>query len=345
VPSIFISYRREDTSAVAGRLGDELTSRFGRSSVFIDIDSIPPGADFERRITNALDLCDVAFVLIGDRWLTATLPDGTRRLDHEGDPLRKEIAAALTRDDLAVVPVLVEGTELPSSADLPADIASLTKRNAAELSNKRWRFDVTQLVAIAREHDSAVSRLLRALRRRAPYGVPVVLLGAVAVAVIALATGGPGVVSVAPTAQISEAYAYPNVPLQNYLDSAPGKLVSFRRRAEALGLTAVELKPVLQGKGVIATFTLELKGPVGTAFDVKRTLLEASTNARVPEAGTTVVPPPRYILRNRDERFVDDTWIANPHAGRGAYVVELDVLDAHGTVLAYRQTSSFRIGG
>ena len=43
---IFISYRREDSAPYAGRLYDWLSHRFGKESIFIDIDTIQPGEDF-----------------------------------------------------------------------------------------------------------------------------------------------------------------------------------------------------------------------------------------------------------------------------------------------------------
>src|SRR2546430_7627981 len=136
MPSIFISYRREDTSGEAGRLAEDLAEQFGRSSVFIDIDAIGPGADFEQRIRDALDACQMALVLIGDRWLDA-LPEERRRIDEEGDYVRQEIATALERSDVTVVPVLVEGAKMPVPGELPPEISALAKRNAVELSNKR----------------------------------------------------------------------------------------------------------------------------------------------------------------------------------------------------------------
>ena len=41
---IFISYRREDSQELAGRLFDRLAQRFGKDRVFRDIDAIDPGA-------------------------------------------------------------------------------------------------------------------------------------------------------------------------------------------------------------------------------------------------------------------------------------------------------------
>ena len=47
MPSVFISYRRDDTAGEAGHLADDLGERFGRSRVFIDVDSIPLATNFE----------------------------------------------------------------------------------------------------------------------------------------------------------------------------------------------------------------------------------------------------------------------------------------------------------
>ncbi|MEY2529477.1 MAG: hypothetical protein QOJ05_1567, partial [Verrucomicrobiota bacterium] len=47
---IAISYRRQDSSPVAGRLYDRLQAEFGKGSVFMDFDSIPYGVDFREHI-------------------------------------------------------------------------------------------------------------------------------------------------------------------------------------------------------------------------------------------------------------------------------------------------------
>ncbi len=36
---IFLSYRREDTADVTGRIDDRLVQQFGREAVFMDVDS------------------------------------------------------------------------------------------------------------------------------------------------------------------------------------------------------------------------------------------------------------------------------------------------------------------
>lgn len=66
---IFISYRREDSQAYAGRLSDLLTTHFGDSVVFMDVDGISPGEDFVQKIGEQLSACSVFLPVIGPRWL------------------------------------------------------------------------------------------------------------------------------------------------------------------------------------------------------------------------------------------------------------------------------------
>ena len=190
MPSIFISYRREDVSGHAGRLAAELGLRYGRANVFIDIDAISPGVDFEARIQGALDACQVTLVLIGDEWLTAKR-DGRRRIEQENDYVRMEVAAALARDDVTVIPVLVEGAQMPSAAELPSDVARLAKINACELSTRRWRYDFDRLDEVVARSDSRWARLVRATPRWARRASPFLALGVAAAVAVILLAGGP----------------------------------------------------------------------------------------------------------------------------------------------------------
>lgn len=143
---IFISYRRRDAAGHAGRLYDRLTARFGQSRVFMDIDSIPPGADFVELIKETISACDVLIVVIGNEWLTTTAPDGRRRIDDPNDFVRLEIEAAL-QNAVTIIPARVEGAAMPDPAHLPPAVASLARRNAIELTDERWTHDVDRLIA------------------------------------------------------------------------------------------------------------------------------------------------------------------------------------------------------
>jgi hypothetical protein len=105
---IFISYRREDSSASAGRVYDRLNGHFPSNRIFIDVDNIAPGVDFVKAIEKSVRSCDVLISVIGKHWLTSTDEDGKRRLENTDDFVRLEIATALKRG-IRVIPVLVDG--------------------------------------------------------------------------------------------------------------------------------------------------------------------------------------------------------------------------------------------
>src|SRR5215217_5783941 len=141
---ISLSYRREDTAGWVGRLSEALRRVFGHDGVFMDIDSIEPGFDFAGAIEKTVGSCDVLLAVIGPYWLRTARPDGVRRLDDENDYVRLEIAAALQRG-IRVVPVLVGNAPMPSAEQLPDQIKALSRRQAYELSDRRWDADVRGL--------------------------------------------------------------------------------------------------------------------------------------------------------------------------------------------------------
>jgi hypothetical protein len=140
---IFISYRRDDASGHAGRLFSDLVRYFGKSHVFMDIDGIEPGDDFEDVLAQSLRDCHVEIVVIGRQWLLKV--DGKSRLDAPEDYVHREISAALARK-IHVIPALVQGAVSPRAADLPDDLQPLARRQAIEISDTRWDFDVKRLV-------------------------------------------------------------------------------------------------------------------------------------------------------------------------------------------------------
>ena len=115
MPKLFISYRRDDSSDVTGRLHDRLKDHFGREAVFLDIDAIPLGVDFRKYLADEVNQCDVLLAVIGDHWLDASYHDGPnagqRRLDDPHDYVRIEVEAALAVQGAAAVVVLVRGIQ------------------------------------------------------------------------------------------------------------------------------------------------------------------------------------------------------------------------------------------
>jgi TIR domain len=141
---IFISYRRDDSRGYAGRLQGDLSRRYSDEHVFRDVE-IPPGADFGEYITGLVDRCNVVLAIIGPGWLDARDREGERRIDKPDDWVRLEIEQALARDGVEVIPVLVDGARLPPREELPESLLALRRRNAFELSDRRWDYDIGQL--------------------------------------------------------------------------------------------------------------------------------------------------------------------------------------------------------
>jgi hypothetical protein len=135
MPKIAISYRRSDSSAITGRIFDRLVARYGKESVFMDVDNIPIGTDFRSHIRAVLLETEVLIVVIGPRWL-GTDAAGAVRMSQESDPVRAEVEAALAQD-LPMIPVLVDGAKMPDSTALPASIQKFAFLNAAEVATGR----------------------------------------------------------------------------------------------------------------------------------------------------------------------------------------------------------------
>lgn len=144
---IFISYRRSDSAGHTGRLADDLGRLLDQQTLFRDIEAIEAGVDFVQALERAVSACTVMLVIIGPTWASAVTADGQRRLFHAGDYLRMEIEAALARD-IRVIPVLVGDAQMPGPADIPDSMAGLLRRNAYPISDRRWQYDVSQLVDI-----------------------------------------------------------------------------------------------------------------------------------------------------------------------------------------------------
>ncbi len=149
---IFISYRRADSKAWADRIYPILVKAFGKENVFKDIDSIGAGQNFRAAIEKAVINSDAVLILIGRQWVTITDNQGRKRLDNLDDPVRLEVEMALRHVNI-VIPVVVDGAQMPTSADLPPTFNDLPYLNGA---NVRGDPDF--------DHDMA--RLIRAIHER-----------------------------------------------------------------------------------------------------------------------------------------------------------------------------------
>lgn len=145
--NIFISYRHDDEPGFTHALYRELTPRFSRASLFMDVaGGIGAGEDLRAVVEDRVQKCEVLLAVIGPRWLNAQGQDGQRRLDSEDDLARIEIASAL-KGNKRVIPVLVNGGKIPLPEELPVDLRPLSWRRAITLRHDRFGADCAALIA------------------------------------------------------------------------------------------------------------------------------------------------------------------------------------------------------
>jgi hypothetical protein len=144
MPRITISYRRDDSLDITGRIFDRLAAHFGREAVFRDIDNIPPGADFRHHIDRVLDESDIILAIVGPRWIGPRANQS--RLESAADPVRLEIETAL-RKGKPLVPVLVSRAAMPRPDQLPDTLHDFAYRNAVQVdSSQNFENDVRRLI-------------------------------------------------------------------------------------------------------------------------------------------------------------------------------------------------------
>jgi hypothetical protein len=148
---IFISYRREQTAGDARALSHDLADAFGSDRVFLDT-AIPGGSAWPSHLCDEIDAAPVVLVLIAPDWLSATDEWKKRRIDSEADWVRREIELALSDPEKLVIPVLIDGAELPPAAALPASVAGLLDRQARPLSHTTWRWQISAVLHDIERH-------------------------------------------------------------------------------------------------------------------------------------------------------------------------------------------------
>jgi hypothetical protein len=269
---VFISYRRSDTaSGYASWIYDRLTEAFGSGSVFMDMDSLPPGVDFVERIEASLAAADVMLVLIGPGWLHATSGSGERRLDDPGDVVRTEVASAL-RAGVRVIPLLIDSAQMPDPRQLPDDLKPLARRQAL-LFQRQGGAAIRDLISTIKHLQGKPpiepATELSPSRQTSPSTTPrkrlaigAVVIGLLAaIAVVAVAVGRSG--SSAGSQQAG-------------LGTAIGQLNKIPRAASlsaSLNTTSKQLVNVMNGHGSASTIQPDVSTEVSTA----RQLLVSTT--------------------------------------------------------------------
>ncbi len=128
--NLFISYRREEAGHVAGRIYDHLEREFGTSQVFLDVEKIEIGRDFRSEIRNALLRCQAMVLVIGQKWIKLFKRGWLGGLTSHADYVLTEIELALEHN-VRILPVLVDGANMPSFAALPKSVRQISYLQAA----------------------------------------------------------------------------------------------------------------------------------------------------------------------------------------------------------------------
>lgn len=242
--TIFISYRRDDAAAYAGRLYDGLRERYGEDHVFMDVDRIQPGENFAAVIERSVRNADVVLAVIGEQWLSVANDSGQRRLDDPDDFVRLEIKAALD-SGRRVIPVLVGGAGMPAQASLPLPLRQLAGVQAVNMSDERWDYDFERLT---RSIDGAGK--LTGRRNWIWYGV------AAAAAAIAIALSAI-VLKPQTTALITPAPTLRAAPAQLTGEQARAMVIQhnfFHARWNAAGAApALDLEREVRGTDIVVT--------------------------------------------------------------------------------------------
>jgi len=205
---IAISCRRSDSLLMAGRIGDRLAVRYGKDSVFIDVNDLPLGIDFKEYIRKTWADIEVLIAVIGPHWLGAGI-GGTARIFEDGDFIRLEVETALKRV-VPIIPVLVQGATMPAADQLPDSLRPLADRNAAYLDGGRdFQVHMDQIIQaidrilISRHMDISMQESPRAANStvsgkdlRIEYFHPLPLIRDISITVLALLVGHYLIVSV-----------------------------------------------------------------------------------------------------------------------------------------------------
>jgi len=338
-PTLFISYRRDDASANAGRLYDWLERQFGRRHVFLDTQEIAPGEDFVQVLETRLAEADVLLAVVGPEWLESRNEAG-RRLDQADDFVRLEIVTALNRG-LRVIPVLVGEARMPAPEALPEALAAFSHCNAFTLRDDSFERDFNALVDVILERPRGhlrrevdrFTRLVRALK-----------LTSLLVPVLALAVGfGVWVSLLAPLnleALSQNALLWVGDEFDP-LPEDPGVVLVAIDDASELALGPPAFGPSAQWRALHTRLIARAQaaGARAVAFDIAFTttttadaaLAEAAQRAMAAEPPTRVVLGGHALAAGRPRlapALVDLTWGSTCLRRRGhAYAAPLAVLD------------------
>jgi hypothetical protein len=326
---IFISYRRADSGGWARSLHDNLDVRLGTGRAFRDV-AMEGGMDFHDHVESLLDGCDVLLAIIGKSWTSMTDADGNRRLDDPEDLVRREIARALQRPDVEVIPVLVDGAHMPTEHELPPDLAPLARRQACELADSRWDYDVDTLARRLRVLLGEKPQRWRPGGRIIGIGLTIAVVGGLfalwpsiepqdAPAPKAARLSNPTPSSKPQDAPATKAARLSNLTLD--------RDITFGQYLDRKDLPRAPYQPHQLGRrGAYVAFDFRVEGYRGKRLPLRWQLVDARTGDQVNQSRDVAITP----AANTDQGSWD-VWVPFPR-GRRRFYVQVQLYDNAGVV-------------
>jgi hypothetical protein len=142
--AIFINYRRSLAFKDAKLLQRALQRSLGVKRVFLDTVGVEGGDHWLHTIERQVAASAAMVAIIGEGWVDALNEKGERRIDDPNDFVRFEIGRALARG-IPVLPVLIDGANMPALAQLPQTLAPITFLQAMPLRMETFDDDAERI--------------------------------------------------------------------------------------------------------------------------------------------------------------------------------------------------------
>jgi len=147
---IFFNYRRADNPDFVERIRDWFAWKYGRDSVFMDFDTIPPFTAFADFIREKVRECDLLVAIIGPQWLDI-LHDRLAHNDEE-DYVQTEIRLAL-EEGKPIAPICIKKAAIPRARDLPPELRPMLEYHVAHLDSGKHFLDNIEMILEAVERE------------------------------------------------------------------------------------------------------------------------------------------------------------------------------------------------
>lgn len=141
---IFISYRRADWP-VAASLSRQLRTKFGKESVWRDVEDLHGGDPWPFEVKQQIHHCRAVLVVIGKDW-------------NPGDVLVREVEQALEEEK--AIPVVIEGTDL-KELRLPSKMAGLMGHHYRKVTDDYFEHDVDRIILDIKKKGVSLSVLTK----------------------------------------------------------------------------------------------------------------------------------------------------------------------------------------